>query len=379
METTGVKRHDQAGPVQPRRLRKLLKRMIDIYSPSGKEEELLAYLSSYLKRQGLPVMRQEVDDSRYNIVVHPPSGDACLCLVGHLDTVVAYDLDQYGYDTEEDRVTGLGAADMKGGCAAMIEAYMAAWETLSGRVPAALALVVGEEEDGDGAQRLVEEYHFPWAIIGEPTNLMPCLGHYGYLEIQLVTRGTRAHASLANRGKNPVEAMLRVLLALTSHIEKKRPRLVCNIRELYSSPAGFVVPDRCEVWIDVHMPHDAPVGAITVELEEVVAEEQKRNADLETSLSYSTINAGYDIPEKGTLVQVLKDVFRERSLPWSPQVFRSHSDAGILWEAGIKPLILGPGGIEQAHAPEESVSFEEVLRAAVLYRDCLVALSTRQV
>ena len=68
----------------------------------------------------------------------------------------------------------------------------------------ALALVVGEEEDGDGAVALGREFHFPWAIVGEPTNLQPCLSHYGYLEVQITTRGRRMHASLANKGQNPL-------------------------------------------------------------------------------------------------------------------------------------------------------------------------------
>jgi acetylornithine deacetylase len=75
------------------------------------------------------------------------------------------------------------------------------------------------------------------------------------------------------------------------------------------------------------------------------------------------------------MVEALKTVFAKRSLHWEPQAFRSHSDANVLWAAGVKPILLGSGQLEKAHAPDESVSFKQVLAAAQLYLDLLIALS----
>jgi acetylornithine deacetylase len=365
---------DLALAIQPQRLRNLMRRLIDIYSPSGKEEEVVDYLHGYLKRHGLPVVRQEVDDGRDNLVVAPSHGDIHLALIGHLDTVTAYDLEDFGFDEEGDRVIGLGSADMKGGCAAMVEAFLSLWESQpdaasNGKV--ALALVVGEEEDGDGAQRLVKEFHFPWAIIGEPTELKPCLSHYGYLEIHVTTRGQRKHASLANKGDNPIKAMLHLLLQISNYIECCRPEAVYNIRELTSSQAGFVVPDRCEAWLDNHLPPTAPVGEIMLELEEVLLQERQNNPQMDAALRFATMHAGYELPDKGLLVEALRAAYGRLALPWEPLPFRSHSDANLLWAAGVKPIIIGPGQLEQAHAPGESLSFQQVCLAAQLYYDIL--------
>jgi acetylornithine deacetylase len=360
--------------IQPQRLRNLLRRLIDIYSPSGKEEEVVDYLYGYLKRHGLPVVRQEVDDDRHNLVVMPSHGDIHLALIGHLDTVTAYDLEDYGFDEDGDRVVGLGAADMKGGCAAMVEAFLTLWETrgaTAGGGKVALALVAGEEQDGDGAQRLVKEYHFPWAIIGEPTDLKPCLSHYGYLEMHVTTRGRRMHASLANQGENPIKAMLHLLLKISNYLETCRPEAVYNIRELSSSQAGFVVPDRCEAWLDNHLPPTAPIGEIMLEMEELLLQERQSNPQLDAALRFATIHAGYELPEKGPLVEALRTLYGRLALPWEPLPFRSHSDANLLWAAGVKPILIGPGQLEQAHAPGESVSFQQVCHAALLYYDVL--------
>jgi acetylornithine deacetylase len=368
------KGHNKVLKIQPRRLKKLLRHLIDIYSPSGKEEEILEFLHGYLRRRHLPVIKQEVDESRYNLLVIPETNEICLGLIGHLDTVAAYDIEHYGYSEDGDIISGLGAADMKSGCAAMVESYLALWDIFSSRIPVALAMVVGEEEDGDGARQLVKDYYFPWVIIGEPTDLKPCLGHYGYLEIQMLTRGKRAHASLANRGQNSVEAMLKLLLEFTLYMEERRPAIVYNIRDLYTSPAGFVVPDRCEVWIDTHVPQESSIHEITKELDEIIAEQRSKNPHLDMSQQYTTIHSGYDIHDKGSVVDSLHSVYRNRSLSWEPQIFRSHSDASIFWEAKTKPIILGPGQIEQAHIPEESVSFKKVYSAAEIYTDCLISL-----
>lgn len=360
-------------PIRPQRLKKLLHKLMDIYSPSGKEEEILDFLQGLLKRAGLPVVAQSVDDSRYNLVVVPPDTDIRLFLIGHVDTVFAYDLEHFGFEEHGDLVVGLGAADMKGGCAAMIEAFMALWENGCTNLPVALALVVGEEEEGDGTKKLVKDFHCPWALIGEPTDLRPCLSHHGYLEAEITTTGKRMHASLANRTLNPIEGMLRLLLKLSQHIESQWPQMVFNIRELSSSQAGFAVPERCNAWLDIHIPPKSPLGAITMEIEEILANERRENPDFNGVLRFTTIHGGYELPEKGQVVDTLKSVFRTHALPWEPRSFPSHSDANLLWAAGMKPILLGCGQLEKAHSPDEAVSFKQVLLAAELYFDVMRA------
>ena len=349
--------------------------LLDIYSPSGKEEEILQFLEAYLREHGVSPLRQTVEDSRYNLVVLPPGGNASLALIAHIDTVSAYDYDRYGFEERGDLIFGLGAADMKSGCAAMIEAYVALMEDASAPPPVALALVVGEEEEGDGCRRLVRDYHFPWAVIGEPTALRPCLKHYGYLELEITTLGKRMHASLARQGENPIETMLRFLLRLLHHIETQQQEIVYNIRDLSSSHAGFAVPDRCNAWLDLHLPPSAPVGEITMEIEELLLQERREQPEFKGSLRFTNIHPGYEIPEKGSFLRAWKQVYSKHSLPWEPEAFRSHSDANLLWAAGVKPILMGPGHLDKAHAPDESVPFSEVVQASRLYLDLMLSLS----
>ena len=354
-------------------LRSLLRNLINIYSPTGKEHEIVEFLFNYLQGSAVPVKVQEIGAGRANLLVIPPDREISAVLVGHLDTVAAHDLDLFSCREEDDVIEGLGAADMKGGCAAIVEAYLAQWKQ-GRRPPVALALVSGEEEEGDGTRALVREYRFPWAFIAEPSDLHPCFSHYGYIEIRISTTGKRMHASLATAGQNPVEALLRLLIRLSRYFTDERHELVYNIRDLSSSRSGFAVPERCDASLDVHFAPTAPLGEIMIELEDIVMEQKKQDASFNGSLSFVNVHSGYELPYKGGIAEKLKTVYLERRLPWEPQAFPSHSDANLLWAAGIKPIILGPGSLEQAHSPHESISFEQVLTASNIYYDLIASL-----
>jgi acetylornithine deacetylase len=364
--------------VNPKRLKQLLRKMVNIYSPPGKEGDLVDFLHHYLRRHGLPVVRQAVDEDRHNLIVEPDDLEAEVLLIGHLDTVEAYDLDMCEYRQEGEEAFGLGTADMKGGCAAMVEAMVTLWERGQAGLPVALALVVGEEETGDGAQRLVREYDFSTAIVGEPTDLVPCLSHYGYLEIQFVTRGRRMHASLAPQANNAATAMLHLLLEFIQHFDRRLPEAVYNLRDLTSSRSGFAVPDHCEAWVDLHLPAMADMGKLTFELEEVHDGYRSTHPEAESAIHFSTIHAGYELPERGPLFERLEALYREHGMAFRTASFPSHSDASILWAAGIKPVLLGPGRLEKAHTAEESVHLPQVYRAAQLYLDLALSLRGRE-
>ncbi len=361
--------------IQTERLRNLLKDLVNIYSPSGKEEQILRYVENYLKKHGLTPNRQKVDENRFNLIVFPEGQDEVdLCFVGHLDTVSAYDLDDYGFREDGDTVFGLGAVDMKGACASMIEAIITSTKMRGSLPSVGLALVVGEEEDSDGAKTLITEYNLPWAVVGEPTDMMPCLGHYGYLEILMRTVGKRAHSSMPELGQNAIEAMLRLLIRVTDYATSSPLGLVYNIRELSGFPGGFVVPDICEAWLDLHLPPDSRIDLLKTELEQLVEEAGENIPGLNIHMRFEDTHSGYRISQERALVKKLKEVYQNMSLSWNPNDFRSHSDANVLWAAGVDPIILGPGRLEAAHTPEESTSFSQVVQAARVYLNLILAL-----
>ncbi len=364
--------------INPDRLRKTLFDMLDIYSPSGKEEDIQLYLEELLTRAGFSVERQIVEEDRYNLRVTMGSGDPCLYMVGHVDTVPAWDLDEFGPKEKDGTIHGLGSADMKGGCAAMVEAWLALAEALepAERPSVGLLLVVGEEENGDGSAFFLESSRPPWVIIGEPTSLAAKFAHYGYLEAGFVTCGLQSHSSLPELGHNAVESMLRVLLMLGNDplFDRAKSEIVYSIREMRSSQAGFVVPDRCETWIDLHLPPEHDPTALQDAIRQIVANVDKTIPGLDLNVTFDFSSPGYNLGTDNRLAQIIREVYPRLGLPLQMDSFRSHSDGNLFFAAGVKPLILGPGSLETAHTPDERVLFDEVSDAARIYAAlCLVS------
>ncbi len=314
--------------INPVRLRKMFLDLLDIYSPSGKEEDIQLYLEEILSRAGFRVERQEVEEDRYNLRVTMGPEEPRLYMVGHVDTVPAWDLDSFGPQEEDGVIFGLGSADMKGGCAAMVEAWLALAEALepAGRPSVGLLLVVGEEENGDGSAVFLESCRPAWVVIGEPTCLAAGFAHYGYLEAGFVTRGLRSHSSLPELGHNAVESMLRVLLTLGDDplFDRAKTEIVYSIREMRSARAGFVVPDRCDAWIDLHFPPDHSPTALQEEIRRIVAVAELTIPGLDLDVSFDFASAGYNLGTDNSPALILRDVYPKlasdvtgRTLPFS--------------------------------------------------------------
>lgn len=356
--------------LDPQRLRRTLLEMVDIYSPSGKEEDIQLYLEERLTAADIPVRRQEVEAERYNLVATMGAGEPPLYLIGHVDTVAAWDIEEYAAVEEWGVVRGLGTADMKGGCAAMVEAWLGLATLPEEERPSlGLLLVVGEEENGDGSRRFLEETRPEWVVIGEPTSLRPAFSHFGYMEISLVTQGRRIHSSLPELGHNAIESMLRVLLLLanSSLFAEGPAQLVYSIREMSSSRAGFVVPDRCETLIDLHLPPNVDAGEVRRQLEAVFDQARLSIRELDLEANFDFEAGGYQLDMDNRLLDVLDDIYPRLNLPLECVPFRSHSDGNLFHQAGSRPLILGPGSLETAHTVEEQTSLAEVEAAARIY------------
>lgn len=349
------------------RLLSLFRDMVDLYSPSGKEEELTDLIEDHLKNTGLSVERQPVDETRANLLISAGAGTPNMLFLGHIDTVPAYDIEHYGFREKDGLIHGLGTADMKSGCAAMIEAFMSAAEL--GTLPenVLLALVVGEEETGDGTQALLASHSFETALVAEPTNLQPCLEHYGYVELLVRAFGYRRHAAMSDRDTNAIHAMLRFLIQLEDRIENEEPQTVLNIRDLHSSESGFAVPDRCAAAIDLHIPPGTRAQDYATKLQSFIEQSLGKSRASKYEIDFPTLADGFTAAAESSLPQELMKIFQILEKPWEPIAFRSHSDANLLRDAGCQPIILGPGLLAKAHTKDESVEFDQVCAAAEIY------------
>lgn len=363
--------------INKERLHTLFKEMVDIYSPSGKEDVLTSFLVEFLEGRDMNVLLRPVDEQRFNIEVSARQAVPDTLFLGHIDTVPAFDIEEYSFSEEKELCRGLGTADMKGGCAAMIEAFISASE--GGFLPenVLLSLVAGEEESGDGTKTLLDAYQFKHALVAEPTSLIPCTSHYGYIELLLNVYGYRRHAAMSDYSSHTIRSMLRLLLQLDDHILKHEADTVLNIRDLHSSESGFAVPDRCSAAVDIHLPPDRDAANYADALNTFLKEYLDKSAANTYDIEMPFISGGYAIPRNDPFTAVLQKVFSASSLEWSPGSFKSHSDANLLRDTGCTPIILGPGSLAAAHTRDEFVDFTELVSASALYTELLRSLQQK--
>ncbi|GMV43799.1 MAG: peptidase M20 [Myxococcales bacterium] len=360
------------------RLEELVVEAVECYSPSFSEGPATDVFAGALDSARVPYHRQSVpgpwdDEDRANLVVELGPDPPALLWLGHVDTVPLQRYESVAVRRDGDLLWGLGAADMKGGCAAILEA-LAAVRASGVRLRRGLrvGLVVGEEEYGDGAQALLSTVSAPLAIIGEPTGLVACTSHYGYLEHRLECRGARAHAALPEVGASAIHAMLAWMLRSLDAAAAGGDELAVNPRQIQGGDGQFVVADRCEAMLDVHVRPgrgpDAVAELIASARDAVQADHPGCTMDSE-AVYWAP---GYEIERDDQRLAPLRRAFAQAGLPWDPSPFRSHSDAAQLFQRGVCPVVCGPGKLEVAHVSGEHVSMDEVLNAARLYAAMIV-------
>ncbi len=156
-----------------------------------------------------------------------------LVLAGHTDVVPsgplsAWSSDPFVPEVRDGRLYGRGAADMKGGLAAMVtaaERFLAAHPEPC----ASLAFLLTSDEEGpaiDGTRRVIEALaargeRIDWCLIGEPTSEERLgdaikVGRRGSLCATLRVAGTQGHVAYPERVANPIHLALPALYALST-------------------------------------------------------------------------------------------------------------------------------------------------------------------
>lgn len=400
----------------------LLCQLIDIFSPSLQEHAIVEFCHHYFLSRGVDAIRVPVGSTRRsNVLARIGTGPVDLLFLGHLDTVQKWHQKEYRHLRQGDFISGLGAADMKSGCAALMEAFVALHQSMEllpedpTRPSIALALVVGEESSGDGSTALMEylkeEGSNPsMAVIAEPTGLQLCYKHFGYLEVLLTTHGRRAHAALPEQGDNAIDAMLQLLSGLRASASPTPEEaallkaLVFNVREMRGGGEAFVVPEYCEAVLDVHFPPSVALQSVKGLLKHRLKHEQSELPQHRCHMHQKFGSDGYVLDAESDAIQAMLQaqtlaglqLFDEKQFnakqfeprladPEQSQsetapgksaglassssegVFRSHSDGNILWAQGSRPVVIGPGDLSMAHTLHERVSVHELHQATELY------------
>ncbi|MFH1848979.1 MAG: [LysW]-lysine hydrolase [archaeon] len=337
----------------------LLKEIVGIPSPSGKEESLSGYLIEQMNALGIKAYPDEAG----NAVGVIGSGSRKILLVGHMDTVPG----NIPVKVRGDLLFGRGAVDAKGPLAAFISAAASIKDKIESSEWSVVIIGAVEEEcpTSRGARHLLAGHRPDYVVIGEPSSWQGItIGYKGRLMARYSHEQQMSHT--ASRSENPAETALDYfcrLRELCTDYNKGRSlfhRLDINLQSIKSLEDPFLQG------IDMTIGFRIPAGYGIDELKKAAAGPRVRFYGEEQPILAGRNNA---------LVRALIGSIRKHGGKAAFKVKTGTSDMNIIGNHyGVPIVAYGPGDSSQDHTPGEHISLEEYKKSIIILREALLTL-----
>jgi succinyl-diaminopimelate desuccinylase len=366
-----------------------LVRIPSVNQPGQGEAAVVSAIVALAESWGWAPVVETVAPGRPNCIIRLEGGlpGKRLLFEGHTDVVTPGDpekwtRDPFGGQIVDDRLYGRGAADMKGGLAAMLFAARALEQ--SGPFPGTIVLAVlcDEEEMMLGVHDFVARGHandIDGAIVCEPEAGEICITQKGAIRIRIDLEGTMAHGAMPHEGHNPIRAMA-LFLAEVSEIELRYQRdpgehpdlgftfLTPTHVHAGSLPQMNVIPPSGQLALDVRTVPGVDHGELLGRLQsaaQIVTELTGVDLTLSVLVDRPPTTTPPDDPIVLAVAEAHRDVTGEHprfgGVPGT-------TDGTILWrDAGLPVVVYGPGGKWIAHQADEFVEIDDLIRHAEVY------------
>lgn len=371
----------------------------DAPSATGSEEDcfletrLSDWLEVFFQQLKVPYERIEVVPGRDNVVARiDRGGHETILLDAHQDTVpvTGMTIEPFTPNIVDGRLYGRGAADVKGGMAAMLCAFarLASDKESTGSRPNGPNVVMSctcDEESTAAGMRDLVTYWSPEskrcrllreppsvAIVAEPTELNCIVAHRGVQRFQIVAQGRACHSSEPDNGDNAIYRMARLLQqleTLSRQLSKSKlghhlcggPTL--SVGRIDGGSAVNIVPERCVIEVDRRLvPGECPERVFA----ELKAELEASHPNIE--LQPPWINSpALDDQRNGPVADRLLELAKVHTPLRKVAGAFYCTNACWLDQAGVPTVVFGPGDIAQAHTADEFIHLNEVEHATEIY------------
>lgn len=346
--------------------------------------DLINYIQVYLKKHQFETyIIHNSEKTKANLWAHiGPTDKPGILLSGHTDVVPVtgqnWDTDPFILNSKNNCFWGRGTSDMKGFIAVVLS-MAPVLKNLDLKTPIYFAFSYDEEVGCMGVPDMIEDVvdkkaRLNLCIIGEPTEMEIVNGHKGKLDVECTINGHACHSSLTHKGVNAIEYASKLIVYLKSLEDQfsetgpfdydfDPPYTTVHTGVIQGGQALNIVPNQCKFEFEfrnlpTHSAND--IYDQVTDYAKNTLEQEMRKIDRKTGFLWnrSTHVEGLrsDIYQEGLeLVQYLA----QTNEPAKKVSFGT--EAGLFQKKLSAPTVIcGPGSIEQAHKPNEFVSYEQI-------------------
>lgn len=333
-------------------------------------------------------------ENRFNVYASlKGKSEKSILFNGHIDHMPADNLKAWSIPPLEprvmdDKIVGLGVADMKAGLMAGIMAGMVLQDAgIELPITVKYASVCDEEGGGNGSLcAAMSGVKADAVVVCEPTNYELIAAHMGWVFFQVEVDGIAVHSGLKLAGVNAIEKACLLMEAINEleHrwlLKYKHPLLPppsSNVGVICGGEAGSTIPDYCCFKTCVHylpglMSHEQVVKEYTDAILKRCEGDEWLSVHKPKITIYQTGNP-FEMELEHPFVHAFQDAYaaalgRDVKIVGSPAGCDSRT-----WYNIVKcpTLQYGPGSLEQCHTVNEYVTVDQYLDAIKIYANLIM-------
>jgi LysW-gamma-L-lysine carboxypeptidase len=346
--------------------------VLEIYSPTGKENKLASFLKKKLNDFGFYV---EVDEAG-NVIARGGKGSTHVFLCGHLDTVPGY----ISVREKGGKIYGRGASDAKGPLCALLFGSLPFIE--SDKLKITLGFVTREEGDSLGINTIINKKEdYDYAIFGEPSGASRiAIGYRGRVGFWLKVKTEGGHAGSPWAHVSSLDVAFNAIELIRS-LERKYKRDE-RYNSLSVTPTIFrsgnyhnVIPSKASVYFDVRIPPYLSCKEIMMSINEIAG---KINSEkVKTKIIFDEPTEPYEININSVLVRAFqravilslnqKPVFVRKTGTGDMNTFATNTNT--------ESVTYGPGRSELSHTDKEYIDVDDYLNSIKVISEALKQIS----
>ncbi len=361
--------------------KQFLKKCIELYSHSGKEQKLSEFLSDFLRKSDFQVKFDNVS----NLIAEKGSGKPLLLLISHLDFIPG----KLNIEEIESKLYGREAVYYTSSLAAMVYSLSKYNFNKENTGKILFAGIVKEENSLIGIQEFLKNDIQPYsAIFGEPTKINQiCIGHKGRLCIGYRVLSEPGHVANSWQYINTIDVCLEiwkmikgVCWQLTEMYCAKDPntkyfnQVIPNLMIISGGQLTDYIPSECEMHVDIRFPPEIKIEILLNEIRKSIInfkEVYQKQFDLKFQVqeNISSLIDGFETEKDELIIDALEwAIFN--TLNVKPELIKNTGTTflnAIGIHYGIPTITYGPRDAKLEHINGETIEIDEFLNSLVIY------------